>query len=50
LFSTNNAPLRFFRGVGIDVVNAIGPVRRLFMREAMGITGDLPRLVRGDVL
>jgi 2-octaprenyl-6-methoxyphenol hydroxylase len=50
LFSTDWVPLRAARGLGLALVNRIGPVRRLFMREAMGLTGDLPRLVRGEAL
>ena len=50
LFSTDFAPLRLIRGLGLAAVNRFGPARRLFMREAMGLTGDLPRLTRGEAL
>jgi 2-octaprenyl-6-methoxyphenol hydroxylase len=50
LFSNTFGPLRLIRGLGLAAVNRIGPARRLFMREAMGLAGDLPRLVRGDAL
>ena len=50
LFSTDFAPLRVARGLGLAAVNRFGPARRLFMREAMGLTGDLPRLTRGEDL
>lgn len=50
LFSNTFGPLRLIRGLGIAAVNRIGPARRLFMREAMGLAGDLPRLVRGEAL
>ena len=50
LFSTDFAPLRLARGLGLAAVNRFGPARRLFMREAMGLTGDLPRLTRGQML
>jgi len=50
LFSNNFGPLRLMRGLGLAAVNRFGPARRLFMREAMGLTGDLPRLVRGETL
>jgi 2-octaprenyl-6-methoxyphenol hydroxylase len=50
LFSNDIAPLRLARGLGLGVVNAIGPARRFFMREAGGAVGDLPRLLRGEAL
>ena len=46
LFSNDIAPLRLARNVGLAVVNKIAPLRRTFMRHAMGTVGDLPRLMR----
>ena len=50
LFSNSVPPLRLARDVGLAAVNLITPLKRLLMRDAMGITGDLPRLVRGEAL
>lgn len=50
LFSNDHAPLRVARGLGLGVVNAIGPARRFFMQEAGGASGDLPRLLMGEAL
>ena len=50
LFSNDLAPLRVARDLGIAAVNRLGPLRRLFMRQAMGVLGELPRLVRGEPL
>jgi 2-octaprenyl-6-methoxyphenol hydroxylase len=50
LFSNSVSPLQFARDVGLAAVNHIPPLKRLLMRDAMGITGDLPRLVRGEAL
>ncbi len=50
LFSNDQGPLRLARGLGLGVVNAIGPARRFFMQEAGGAVGDLPRLLRGERL
>ena len=50
LFSNNNPLLRAARGAGMAIVNRIGPARRLFMNEAGGAVGDLPRLLRGEGL
>jgi 2-octaprenyl-6-methoxyphenol hydroxylase len=47
LFSNDIMPLRLARGLGMAVVNRIGPARRFFMQEAGGASGELPRLLRG---
>lgn len=47
LFSNDNPLLRAARDVGMGVVNAIPGLRRGFVREAAGLTGDLPSLMRG---
>jgi 2-octaprenyl-6-methoxyphenol hydroxylase len=31
-------------------VNRVPPLKRFFMRHAMGLVGDLPRLVKGEAL
>ena len=46
LFSNDSRPLRFARDLGLGLVNRIPPLRRAFIREAAGLTGDLPRLMR----
>ena len=46
LFSNDNPLLRVARDVGMGVVNASPWLRRNFIREAAGLTGDLPRLMR----
>ncbi|UYN95277.1 MAG: UbiH/UbiF/VisC/COQ6 family ubiquinone biosynthesis hydroxylase [Enhydrobacter sp.] len=48
LFSNDIAPLRLLRDVGIAAVNRVPPLRRFFVRHAMGMVGDLPRLMRGQ--
>ncbi len=50
LFSNDVAPVRLARDLGMAAVNRIGPLRRAFMREAGGSTGDLPRLLRGELV
>lgn len=47
LFSNDLGPLRQLRGLGLSAVNRVPPLRRLFARHAMGVVGDLPRLMRG---
>jgi 2-octaprenyl-6-methoxyphenol hydroxylase len=47
LFSNDNALLRGLRGLGMGAVTAIPALRRGFMRNAAGLSGDMPRLMRG---
>jgi len=48
LFSNDIAPLRALRGIGMGIVDSIGPARRFFMRHAGGDVGKLPRLMKGE--
>ena len=50
LFSNDLAPLRLARDLGLAAVNQLPALKRVFMRHAMGMVGDLPRLVRGERL
>jgi 2-octaprenyl-6-methoxyphenol hydroxylase len=47
LFSNDNPLLRAARDIGMGAVNAVPGLRRSFIREAAGLTGELPRLMRG---
>ncbi len=38
LFSTDRRLVRMVRDVGIEGVNRLGPIKRVFMRRAMGVT------------
>ena len=50
LFSNDIPPLRLARDLGLAAVNQVPPLKKFLMRHAMGAVGDLPRLVRGEVL
>jgi 2-octaprenyl-6-methoxyphenol hydroxylase len=50
LFSNDIAPVRLARDIGLAAVNRAPPLKRLFMRHAMGTVGQLPRLARGEPL
>jgi len=50
LFSNDIAPLRLMRDVGLAAVNRVPALRRFFLRHAMGMEGDLPKLIRGERL
>lgn len=47
LFSNDNSILRLGRDLGLGLVGRLPGVRRGLIREAAGLTGDLPRLSRG---
>ncbi len=47
LFSNDNPILRLGRDLGLGAVNALPALRRGFIREAAGLTGEVPRLCRG---
>ena len=47
LFSNDNGFLRTMRGIGMGIVNNTPKLRRRMIREAAGLTGDLPRLMEG---
>lgn len=50
LFSNDNPLARIARDIGMGVINALPGLRRGFIREAAGLTGELPRLMRGTPL
>lgn len=47
LFSNDNPILRAARDLGMGAVNAWPGLRRTFIREAAGLTGPVPELMRG---
>lgn len=47
LFSNDNTLIRIARDIGMAAINAMPGLRRNFIREAAGLNGDLPRLMRG---
>ncbi len=50
LFSNSIPPVKLARDLGLGVVDKLPPLKRTFMRHAMGQAGDLPRLMRGHGL
>jgi 2-octaprenyl-6-methoxyphenol hydroxylase len=50
LFGNDLLPLRLARELGLGLVERVGPLKQFFMRHAMGLLGDLPRLMRGEAL
>jgi len=50
LFSNDNPILRAARDFGMGAVQSMPGLRRGFIRQAAGLTGDLPQLLRGRPL
>lgn len=50
LFSTDIAPVRLVRDLGLGLVEQLPPLKRVFMRHARGDMGDLPGLLRGEAV
>jgi 2-octaprenyl-6-methoxyphenol hydroxylase len=50
LFSNDIGPLKLARDLGLAAVNKMPGLKRFFMKHAMGLVGDLPRLMRGESL
>lgn len=50
LFSNDIRPLRVARDLGLAAVNRLPMAKRLFTRHAMGLEGNLPRLMKGEAL
>lgn len=50
LFSNDNPALRALRDIGMGAIGAMPALRRGFIREAAGLTGDVPRLLQGRAL
>ena len=49
LFANDIAPLRMARQFGLGVVDRLPMLKGFFMREAAGLTGELPKLLRGEL-
>ena len=50
LFSNRSDALRFVRDVGLGLVDRLPGLKRLFIREAAGLVGEVPKLLRGEAL
>lgn len=50
LFSNSNDALRLARDVGLGLVERMPALKKVFIREAAGFTGEVPKLLRGEVL
>ena len=50
LFSNDATPLRLARDLGLGMVDRLPGLKRFFIREAAGLAGAPPRLLRGEAL
>jgi 2-octaprenyl-6-methoxyphenol hydroxylase len=50
LFSNKSDVLRLARDIGLGLVERMPPLKRMFIREAAGFTGEVPKLLRGEAL
>ena len=50
LFSNNSALLRTVRDIGLGLVDRVPPLKSAFIRQAAGLSGEVPRLLKGEAL
>lgn len=50
LFSNRSDVLRVFRDIGLGLVDRLPALKHLFIREAAGLVGEVPKLLRGELL
>jgi 2-octaprenyl-6-methoxyphenol hydroxylase len=50
LFSNHSDALRLVRDVGLGLVDRLPALKHVFIREAAGLVGDVPKLLKGEAL
>lgn len=50
MFSNDFGPLRAVRDIGLGLVERMPRVKEFFIRQASGLTGDTPRLLKGEAI
>jgi 2-octaprenyl-6-methoxyphenol hydroxylase len=50
LFSNRSTLLRTVRDIGLGIVDRAPPLKNLLIRQAAGLTGEVPRLLKGEAL
>lgn len=48
LFSSDNTALRAFRDFGLGLVDRSPSLKKMFVEEAAGLSGNVPRLLKGE--
>ncbi len=50
LFSNESTALKYLRDLGLGLVDRAPALKKVFAREAAGLTGDVPKLLRGEFI
>jgi 2-octaprenyl-6-methoxyphenol hydroxylase len=50
LFSNKSTLLRTVRDIGLGLVDRTPPLKSIFIRQAAGLSGEVPRLLKGEAL
>ncbi|HMN38193.1 MAG TPA: FAD-dependent monooxygenase [Hyphomicrobium sp.] len=50
LFSVDNMLVRAVRGAGLGALDRVGALKSMIVKEAAGLTGDTPKMVRGELV
>lgn len=50
LFSNRSTLLRNVRDIGLGLVDRLPPLKSAFIRQAAGLSGEIPRLLKGEAL
>jgi 2-octaprenyl-6-methoxyphenol hydroxylase len=50
LFSNESTLLRTVRDIGLGLVDRAPPLKGMFIRQAAGLAGEIPRLLKGEAL
>ncbi|QOF69348.1 ubiquinone biosynthesis hydroxylase [Aminobacter sp. SR38] len=50
LFSNDIAPVRTIRDIGLGLVDRVPRLKDYFIRQASGLTGETPRLLKGEAI
>ena len=50
LFSNRSTLLRTVRDIGLGLVDRVPPLKDLLIKQAAGLSGEVPRLLRGETL
>jgi len=50
LFSNKSTVLRTVRDIGLGLVDRLPPLKSAFIRQAAGLSGEVPRLLKGEAL
>ncbi len=50
LFSNRSTLLRGVRDIGLGIVDRLPPLKSAFIRQAAGLSGEVPRLLKGEAL